>query len=391
MKILMLSPVNPYPPNDGAKVRIKNIYEQLSKDHKVILITNNEERTNKGKIIRIINLIKSIFGKYPYHYYLWNNPDLHDRVCRTISSGDFDLIYCHFIYLIPLIIGYKTKIVVDTHNVDHEIWERKFDYYLSIKCLSKMLISKINYYKILAFEKKIFNYVDGIVSVSKHDESCLKGIISGRNIRYFIAPNGVSLKEYTPKKKTSLKKVVLGFLGSMDLELNQDAAWFLIERIFPKLKEVLPCIDISVLIIGKNPPQSLFEYSQKNPCISVTGTVENVSDYLDQIDILVLPLKSGAGTKLRVFEAFAKGIPIVGSWLAFIGVDDLVNRQNIFIAESVEDYINVICELIAHPEKISEIGDSCRYLVEQKYDWGIIGKELSSNLMKAFFNDSKSL
>ena len=133
-------------------------------------------------------------------------------------------------------------------------------------------------------------------------------------------------------------------------------------------------------MIGRNPPASIQNLARKDPLVSVTGTVNDVQPYLEEVDILVLPLEEGAGTKLRVLEAMAVGLPVIGSYLALRGIDGIVPGIHALIASNDNSFAIQITELALNPIKMRNMGRAARKLVESSYRWENITRKLSKDI-----------
>jgi len=271
-------------------------------------------------------------------------------------------------------------IVLDQHNVDYIYWERQVQQYQNpiLKWLAKR-----NLKKTVQFEQSFLPNIHTIVSVSAKDKELTEKYAKKELRHFLVAPNGVDLEQFRYREKeASNKKMVLGFFGSMDLAYNEDGAIELIQHILPKVQEKLPFISCSTLIIGRNPSKNLKKVALKSKySIQVTGTVENLLSYLHQVDILVLPLTSGAGTKLRISEAMAAGIPIVGSQFAIAGFEDYVAEEYLYLAKNRTAFIHKIADLALNPHKMKEVRQRARDLVEQKYNWEKIAGLLAQDLL----------
>ena len=402
MKILMISPVCPFPTDTGDRVRINSIFTELSKYHEVALIfpgSNNRLGetivndpkysifTTKGQNYKYSQKIKSLFHKYPYHYVLWYSAEMQESINELLLINNYDMILCNYLYTVPYVKNSNIPIVVDLQNIDHIYWNRKTNYYRDNKEYLKSIISRRNLAKIKIFEREMFNRVDGIITVSSQDAKEIKKSINNDSKIIITTPNGVDTETY--RLKSSLKPsedLIIGFLGSLNLDLNIDAAFTLCKEILPKVQQRLKKKNVSALLVGKNPPKSLIKYAENHSerKINLTGTVTNVSEYIKQIDILVLPLKSGSGTKLRVFEALSCGVNIVGSRMAFDGIEGLIANIHIMIADNPDEFVEKICFLANDVNKQKEMTLKGRELIESIYSWESICRELSDSLTKNF-------
>ena len=388
MKILMLSHLCPFPANTGAHVRIANIYLGLSQYHEITFVCPSAETCDSPYDIVVIptsqhtllRKVRALLSIDPYHQSLYYEPPMMKEVKALLSTEDFDLIYAHCFYTLPYVMGVKNiPILVDQQNVDREYWMRKANSRTASLFLKAFAL--INTCKVVMLENNMQKHITGYVSVSVKD-SQHTGTYAKKDVEYFlVAPNGVDVSHYRQKKyHTISKKLVLGFLGSLDLYLNQSAAERLCNKILPLVRSILPTFEISTLLIGRNPPASIQNLARKDPLVSVTGTVNDVQPYLEEVDILVLPLEEGAGTKLRVLEAMAVGLPVIGSYLALRGIDGIVPGIHALIASNDNSFAIQITELALNPIKMRNMGRAARKLVESSYRWENITRKLSKDI-----------
>lgn len=400
MKILMISPVDLFPANNGALVRIAQLFRGLSRFHDTTLVYPVPETENqqvltdlpKGyspvrvKLPSQLHRLVAVASQWPYHVRYYYLMKLAESVEYLLSREDFSLVYCHFIYTLPYLEKAEQPIVLDQHNVDREYWYRKVTYYRFNRDFGRLVFAYANYLKTIRFENTWLGRIQGLVSVSKRDSDTSRLFVTNSTTKFIVAPNGVDIQQYSARQiplKGKEDSLVLGFFGSLDLELNQDAALELCRDILPVVQERLPYLRVSALIVGRNPPSKLIHFAESNPWskITITGTVEDVLPYLQQIDILVLPLRSGAGTKLRVLEAMASEVCIVGSDLAFGGMDDIEFGKHAYQANTTEEFIEAICSLAPNPALTQMTAGRARELVINRYNWDSITRALSNDLV----------
>lgn len=408
MRILMIAPVSPMPMNTGGRVRIFKILEGLSRQHEVTFVFPATKKNfrppelgqlyeNKALIrpveCRPITLVKKLAGllsSNPYHMSIWYDPALQKEVFLLLSKHKFDVVYCHFIYTVPYVINCGIPIFVDAHNVDRDYWSRKVDFYKAKGDLFKSWISKRNLNKIILFEDQILPVISGLVCMSQSDLDQMHSYAQcAPNLKLLVAPNGVDTQSFTHSlhKETQQKsnRVVLGFFGSLHLDINKDAARLVCNSIFPEVQRQLPDYDISLLVIGRDPPKSLCNRVPKTlrRKISILGTVTDVRPFLVRVDVLVLPLRQGAGSKLRTLEAFSSGVCVVGSSLAFIGLEGFEDGKHAISAETVSCFVDRIQYVIRNPDIRKSISREARNFA-LNFDWASITRTLSCELLKSF-------
>ncbi|MEM7533960.1 MAG: glycosyltransferase [Chloroflexota bacterium] len=410
----MISPISVSPANAGDKVRIQHIAKGLAQHHNVTFVSpiddvsnpkEKKQKTYRETIIKKetseglfdvpvpirpstrIQQIRSLCARWPYHTALRYRPKITQRVRQLMDENEYDLVYCHLLQTLPYVTNATIPIVLDQQNVDRLYWQRQTANYSTRS--AHYWLSRLNHMKTIRFETQILPQLSAIVSVSAEEraETCLYA--DGKVPYLFVAPNGVDASHYKlGRKDRPQDKFVLGFLGSLALASNQRAVFRLVEQILPAVQQQLPYISISTLIIGRNPPQNLLNFAARHPekQITVTGEVEDVLPYLHQVDIMALPLQSGAGTKLRVLEAMAAGVCVVGSPIALAGFDDFVDGKHVLLANNNDDFVAAVCMLANNVDLRYAMRHQAHDLVVERYNWDRITSQLANDLSGMYRN-----
>ncbi len=254
-------------------------------------------------------------------------------------------------YLKALRAIFKGKIVVRTHNVEHQLWEQ---YGAEASGLKKW------YFKRLArdlkqFEIKQLNAVDEILSISKDDSERFKSL--GIHTKITEIPVAVAVNENTlPSEGASLY-----YIGAMDWKPNQQAVAELIAWM-PRLRESLPNLELH--IAGSKSTE--FLSSDKANGIFVHGYVKSMEDFSIEHGILVSPIRSASGVRIKFLEAMAAGIPIITTQLGALGID-LSQSDCMCIAETEAEFTQHITSLILDPEKRREIGANAKDYIRKNH------------------------
>lgn len=416
LHILMISPMPVWPVNAGERVRIWHLATGLAQHIQVTLVapcyeqrslnTTDDNITVTNLTIErvplpkngMLHVLQSVCSSWPYHTRFYYHRKLARTIKKLLTTHNFSLIYCHFIHSLPYVTDIDISvadipIILDPQNVDRLYWQRKIDI-----CHKNPLLRYFmqqNLHKTRRFEEKMLSHVSTIASVSEQDRRLTQQYADDQATNFWVVANGVDTDIYHPKlpqqkqqiinqNQTERQQLVLGFFGSMNLAVNQDAAQLLVHEIYPCVKKRLPNIDIYIHIIGRNPPPSIYNLAHVDPNITVFGTISDVPSYLHQIDLLVLPLQSGAGTKLRVLEAMAAGVPVIGSPLAFAGLDHLILDHHAMEATTTTEFTNTIERLAMNPHASSQMAYHARKFIVKHYQWKHITTKLMKQLVQTY-------
>ncbi len=216
---------------------------------------------------------------------------------------------------------------------------------------------------------------DGIVAVSEVDKANLMKLYSipAEKIRVIRNCADPDVFKFSEEGRKSIRKkhgigaetMVLTFVGKMDYAPNVAAAKYIANKIYPAVAE--KCPESVFLVVGKN-HEPLLKYRREN--MIFTGYVENLSNYLSASDIVIVPLDSGSGTRLKILEAASCSRPIVSTRKGAEGLD-FVDTKEILMSENVDaDFIEGILELIKDEGLRRTLGKNARRKVERQYNWG---------------------
>lgn len=411
MNILMLSPIPVMPLNAGDRVRIWQIAQGLARHTHVTLVLPGTapvdrwpgpDEHNPGQYpkvghdnLRLVSAplpahtrwhqVKSLCSPWPYHVALRYQEEMRRTVAALLAQQEYTFVYCHFLQTLPYIAGATLPIILDQHNVDRIYWQRKLAAHLPR--WRRWMIQR-NLEKNIRFEEKALPLLHGIVSVSEQDRRVTATYAAPTVPHFLVAPNGVDTEHYRYRQPaaTPARKLTLGFLGSMELALNQEAVLTLLQKIYPHVQQQLPAWEVDVLVIGRHPPPWLRAWPQSKPAqrITITGEVPDILPYLHRVDLLVLPLQSGAGTKLRVVEAMAAGVPVIGTPLAWEGLDALRPGEHGLAVQQPQAFVEAICRLAHDGVRRRQLAQQARTVVERHYSWRTITDQLAQSLVMLY-------
>jgi len=193
-----------------------------------------------------------------------------------------------------------------------------------------------------------------------------------------VAPNGVDCGAFAdlPTGRPVSPPVIL-YLGTMSWGPNVTAAVHLAEAVFPAVRAKLP--DARLLLVGKDPVPEV-RATARIPGVTVTGSVPSVRPYLEEASLLAVPLDSGGGTRLKILEAFAAGLPVVSTAVGAEGID-ATPGEHIVLAERPQ-MADAIVALLADPEHARRLAEAARDLARRVYDWPMVGAAVLAAIAK---------
>jgi len=389
LSILYVSHKPASPPRSGGQVRIHAIMNELSKRHdltavmlvddefdieecrqamqaycrNVVLVPNHHSRSGLAK--RLAQL-RSIASTRSFERQQVMVPALRDALHEVMHSTRFDIVNLEFSFL-----GYcnlrqaapqekPPAVVVDSHNIDYEIARQ---YAQSGSNLSRRLYEGINWRKLRTEELKTYGDADGVYLCSTSDQRRVLDEIPGANTA--VIPNAADVEYYQPRETDPRpERNTLLFFGLLSYVPNVDGLSYFIQEIWPHVTKANP--DARLKIVGANPPASLRALAGQN--IEFTGFVPDLRPHLAAAAAVVVPLRLGGGTRLKIVEAMAMGKAIVSTTLGAEGIDAVPGRD-ILIADQPESFAAEVNRLLADPGLATDIGQSARQLAVQRYSW----------------------
>lgn len=315
-----------------------------------IAISNAEKRRGQ---------LRSLVSRRSYEARSYGLPSLQRGLERVCAKFRPDAIVVEFAQMGYLRFPDDVPVVLDAHNVEYEIVERlaKID-----GSLSRRVYSRINARKLRQEEAMLVARADGVAATSERDAALLARLAPGS--RPVIVPNGVDCETFAPHS-TDVNDPSVLFFGSMDYYPNTDAALHFAREIWPALRRTHPALTFE--IAGRRPPGSVLEL-ESTEGIHVSGLVEDIRHSIACATVVVVPLRAGSGTRLKVLEAMAMGKPVVSTRLGIEGLDveDGVHLQ---VADDPRQFADAVSRLLESPAERQRMGRAARELVERQYDW----------------------
>jgi polysaccharide biosynthesis protein PslH len=211
-------------------------------------------------------------------------------------------------------------------------------------------------------EAKISAKAEALFCVSDGDASYYRKL---GDCPVHVVPNGVDCSIYSalPTGRDASSPLIL-FLGAMSWEPNVNAAVFLAHDVLPRLRSRLP--NVRLRIVGRDPARAVQELAHISN-VEVTGTVPSVMPHLAEASMLAVPLEAGGGTRLKILEAFAAGLPVVSTPVGCEGLE-VRHHEHLIVAER-GNFAEAVHAVLSSPGLGCSLAESARRLVRQQYDW----------------------
>jgi glycosyltransferase involved in cell wall biosynthesis len=305
----------------------------------------------------LFNLLK---GK-SYNLSRFESENFKSKLIDLLKENTFNIIQLESIFVakyISIIKKYSdAKIVLNSPNVEYEIWDRLAK---ETKSLIKRFYLSVLTKQLAKEEKQFYREVDAIIAITNKDERTYNKEVPHK--KTITAPFALSLNNYVVKDK-EIENVSFFHIGSMNWKPNiAGVSWF-IDNVWKT--NFINNKEISFNIAGIDMPTNFFNYSISN--FQVQGFVEDAKKFICNHDVMVVPLFSGSGLRIKIIEAMALGKCVISTSIGAEGID-YKDGENILIANSDKEFKENIESLACDISRVKRIGDAARVLVEKNYD-----------------------
>lgn len=388
MRILFLTNRLPFPLNDGGNIASYYTIKFLKeKGHHVTLfsLNTNKHYSNPENLrditdeihtfdintdLRKIDGLKALFSELPYNALRFYDENCDAKLQTVLKNNNFDIIQFEgpymFLYENSIRKYSSAKLIYRSHNVEYKIWERQAQ---NERFFPKRMYLYNLSRKIKRFELKCLNNTDAYIPISEDDAVQLKRFVPEKKAA--TIQTGIDFKDY--KFEAPQHENTLCFIGSLQWMPNlQGLDWFL-DEVFYKLNQNKNDYDFHVA--GKNPPEYLNQKQMKG--FHFHGMVPSQVDFLNTYDILIVPLLSGSGMRIKIVEALALKKCIISTTVGCEGIA-LRHKHSVWIADTPDEIIEAIKTLTSNKELKESIAENGYQFAKEKYDW--------NNLIEEFEN-----
>jgi len=398
MRVLHFAPRVCWPLDTGAKLRNYHLARILSELAHVSLLAFTDQGEQGAAALEEFyeqvstvprdagytfpKILRGVLGRTPLPLLNYTTPAMKQALARTLSTQQFDVVQVESIHLMAyLSILREAKprplVICDWHNIESELMQR---YSERESNAARRAYARKTARMMSDSEDRALQEFDAHVAVSERDAEKLREINS--QARVFVIENGVDTNYYSDEQieiahpnarpNDAGEKNRIVFVGSMDYHANVDGVVNFAREVWPKVRDRLP--GLAFTIVGRDPAPEVRELAAV-PGIEVTGTVDDVRPFYREAVAAVVPLKIGGGSRLKILEAMAAGVPVVSTTLGAEGLN-VKHGENILIADTNEQLIEAIRAVVEDDARRQQLSAAGRVLVSNHYDWSRLGTNL---------------
>ncbi|RUP10155.1 glycosyltransferase family 4 protein [Hyphomicrobium sp.] len=396
LSVLYVSQMPASPPRFGAQARIHGLMTQLAERHDltaVMLVDDefDEDESRKAmqaycrEVVLVPNphshegptkrmeQLQSLVSTRSFERLRATVPALQSALDRVLRAKRFDIVNLEFSFLGHCNLRQAPAgerlpaLVVDSHNIDFELARQ---YARSGSSLIRRLYAGVNWRKLRREELGTYRDADGVYLCSAADERRVLADVPDANTT--VIPNAADVDYYQPRPTDppSDGRTLL-FFGLLSYIPNVDGVLHFVENIWPLIAKAHP--DARLKIVGKNPPPQLKALA--GPRIEFTGFVPDLRPHLASAAVVIVPLRLGGGTRLKIVEGMAMGKAIVSTELGAEGIEAQPGRD-LLIEDEPQAFADAVGRLLSDPGLAARIGEAARKLAVQRYSWASAAQKL---------------
>lgn len=388
LRILFLQKRPLFPADVGAKIRTLNIVRHLAEWHDVTYLCNVQQgdepyvqqmeelglrmvtipwqETSRESLRFYGELAGNLFSSMPFNAAKDFDPRLRRRAEELLQQESFDLVICDFVQMAANAVGLSgpPKLLFQ-HNVEAEIFERHAEQdhgWLR----RRYMAYQAN--KMRRFEGDAGHRFDTVIAVSERDRKQYAQRYGWSHVE--TIDTAVDVDFFQPDA-TSIDPDLVTFVGSMDWLPNVDGVEFMARDIWPRVRAARPTARLQ--IVGRHPAAEVRQFDGMNG-IEVTGGVPDVRPYYSKSAVVVVPLRIGGGTRIKIYEAMAMARPVVSTPLGAEGLS-FDEGQHMELAEDADLFANKVLSLLADEQRRERMGQAARQHVSENFSTGVVARQ----------------
>lgn len=378
----------PYPLNAGKRIRTWNLLRYLAARHRITFVCyGSEDQAGFAEMsqlgIRVVvvpplpvagspafyaGALANLASPWPYSVARHHTARYARTLERLAADAPFDLLHCEWTpYASYCRHAAHLPALLMAHNIETTVWRRRTEH---AGGMPERFYMGLQAAKMERFEKRVFRRAAHVAVVTAEEAQTARDW--GAPAVSLIA-NGVDTESLCPQNDRPERDSVL-FMGSLDWQPNRDALLYLVDQIWPLVRAANPAATLHV--VGRQPAARLRDRVEGVPGVQWVGEVPDIRPWVARANMLLVPLRIGGGSRIKILESLAMGKAVVTTSIGAEGLD-VVNGRDCRIADEPADFARVVVELLEEPALCQALGESGRRLVVERYDWRELSQELS--------------
>lgn len=384
MNILQICNKVPFPPKDGGCMAMNNLTQGLlNEGHKVKILAINTKKhfteieklpadyrssTNIEAVfidttVKPVAAFFNLFSSKSYNIIRFYSKTFERKLIEVLKSERFDIIQLESLYVnmyVDVIRNYsKAKIVLRAHNIEYQLWELAAQQ--SANPLKKAYL-KLLAIRLKKYELNSINSIDAIAAITANDETCFRKAGFSKAIQTFTF--GIDTPNISGDIQQQEDYPSVFHIGAMDWQPNIEGLKWFLSQVWDKVHAKHP--DLKLYMAGRNMPISEWEQLNK-PNVIIVGEVENAQKFMQSKGIMIVPLLSGGGMRVKIIEGLSLGKTIITTKIGIQGID-CENNKNCIIASGADEFAEAVNKCVSDREFYKRIGKNAKILASEQYN-----------------------
>jgi glycosyltransferase involved in cell wall biosynthesis len=382
-RILFVTEKFPHPKDDGGQIRSHAVLAALAAAFPVTLLSHAAPSAADEEAIRALGVevetcgakrpslavpwfaAQALFTREPYPMRKNFSRAILGAIRSRIARGEVRALHLNHLDAAQYVehLGAdrgRVRAVFDTHNLLARMYER---FAATSTNPLRRAYATVQWWRMARYEPAILRAVDRVLVCSDLERDLVR-TAGARDA--MVVPNGVDALDHVPRARRSSDRTTILFTGGLAYAPNAEGLrWFVLE-VLPELRKLLP--RFRLVVVGKGAGPALRSLAVPGE-IEFAGWVEDVREKLAEADLSIAPLRVGGGTRIKILESMAAGVPVVATRIGAEGIE-AVDGESILLADDPASTARAIAELARDPSRSKRIADRARSLVAERYDWG---------------------
>jgi sugar transferase (PEP-CTERM/EpsH1 system associated) len=393
MKLLFVTGTLPYPPTDGWKIRVFALLRGLAPRHAVSVVSfvrrSDEAQTvqrlrDHGIEVHVVSrdhryapskLLQGLVGRTAFPILNYRDERMTHSLRRVLQSDTFDIVQVESIHMAQYCLGLPQTTILDLHNIESLLMRR---YARQETNPLKRAYAEVTWRKLASYERETCGRVSHCLTCSDEERILLQTRCGVDRVT--VIPNGVEVDARAGEEpdmppvgpRPSGERIV--FVGRMDYHANVEGVRWFSRHVWPRIRARRSSAVFQ--IVGGYPVPAISRLARAGE-IEITGFVRDVRPYVKEASVVVVPLRVGGGTRLKILEALALRKPVVSTTVGAEGIEAVPDRD-LVIADRAETFAAEVVSLLSQPDRRQMLGNAGHRLVQNQYNWDRIVQDLEA-------------
>jgi glycosyltransferase involved in cell wall biosynthesis len=386
LRVLVVSADFPFPPRWGFAMRVYQLARHLANRHDVTLLSYATPadaegiealrreltvevvpRAHVSQSAKRLTQLASVASGLPFASRAVYSAAMQRAITDLCTTHRFDVVQVESSLLCGFRFPPGSKLILDEHNIEYELFHRMQE---GERSLARRSYYRVEHARSRRFEQRWWRQAAGCAVTSEREEQIVRRHAPSTPVA--VVPNGVDLEHFRPDAGAT-EPCTMVFNGLLQYRPNLDAAYFLVDEVWPRI--LARCPGARLEIVGRGDAIDLQRLER--PGVVVTGEVPDVRPHLERAVVVAVPIRMGGGTRLKVVEGLAMGKAMVSTSLGCEGID-VHDGQHLLVADTAEEFAAAVARLFDDPGSARALGLAGRARMERDYSWSLAAERMDA-------------